>query len=80
MTSASLADTRHATQARATQARATRRAAAIVLAAGIGLAGLLVAGQAGLLPKAPDYRGDPAEQYRSPQVVGERIAEQFAER
>ncbi len=80
MTSASLATTRRGTETRATQARATRRAATIVLAVGIGLAGLLVAGQAGLLPKAPDYRGDPAEQYRSPQVVGERIAEQSAER
>ena len=75
MTATSLAHANHATQT-----GATRRAAAIVLAVGIGLAGLLVAGQAGPLPKSPLYRGDPAEQYRSPQVVGERYAEQSAER
>jgi hypothetical protein len=75
MTSASLATTHHPFRS-----RATRQATAIVLAVGVGLAGLLVAGQAGLLPKAPVYRGDPAEQYRSPQVVGERFAARSVER
>lgn len=69
MTSATLA----ATHGR-TPARRARYAAGVVLAVVVGLAGLLVAGQAGLLPRSPAYHGDPAEQYRSSQAIGERWA------
>jgi len=60
--------------------RPVRLAFGLVLAVEIGLVGLLVAGQSGLLPKSPAYRGDPADQYRSSQVVGERWSVRSAER
>ncbi len=55
--------------------RRSGRAAAAVIVAAVSLAGLLVAGHAGLLPKAPGYTGDPADQYRSSQSLGERLAD-----
>jgi hypothetical protein len=55
--------------------RGTRVVLGAVLATAIGLAALLAAAQAGILPKAPAYTGDPADQYRSPQIMGERAAD-----
>jgi len=49
---------------------------AVVLATAALLGSLLIAGQAGMLPKSPTYAGmDPADQYLSPQTVGERLAD-----
>jgi len=51
-------------------------ALAIVLATVVVLGGLLVAAQAGMLPKSPTYAGAvPADQYLSPQTLGERAAD-----
>lgn len=45
-----------------------------VLVAAMLVVGLLVAGQAGLLPRSPAYEGPPGEQYLSQQTTGERFA------
>jgi hypothetical protein len=50
---------------------------AFVIVAAALLGALLVAGQAGLLPRAPADTGPVAgERYLSPQSIGERAAEQ----
>jgi hypothetical protein len=49
---------------------------AIVLATAALLGALLIAGQAGMLPRSPTYAGmNPADQYLSSQTVGERLAD-----
>ena len=51
-----------------------RLGSAIVLVAALIVVGLLVAGQAGLLPRSPAYDGPPGQQYLSQQTIGERLA------
>jgi hypothetical protein len=52
----------------------TRTAVGVSLAALAIVLGLLLAGQAGLLPRSPTFTGDPADQYLSQQTLGERLA------
>jgi len=67
MTAASDTVQRSATQG-------VRFASAVVLVTAIVVVGLLLAGQAGLLPRSPAYEGPPGEQYLSQQTSGERFA------
>lgn len=55
-------------------ARDLRLGLGIVIAAVVVVIGLLVAGQAGILPRSPVYDGPPGEQYLSQQTLGERFA------
>jgi hypothetical protein len=55
-------------------ARDLRLGTGIVFAAIIVVIGLLIAGQAGMLPRSPAYDGQPGDQYLSQQTIGERFA------
>ncbi len=54
--------------------REIRTAVGLTVVAMAAILGLLVAGQAGLLPRSPAWSGSPADQYLSQQTVGERLA------